>query len=102
MRWTKLLWLLVLAIATESVVAAGGGALAKWAGPLTIIGETLAGDVAFFASLSLMVVGVIPLAAGGELGNGMGRFFNLIMWIGIMILAGNVITTLWGVGGALI
>ena len=88
-------------IGAAKASSAGGGGL-PWEGPLKKIADSLTGPVALAISLIAFVVAGGTLVFGGELSEFARRAVMVVMAVAFLVLGGQFMSTLFGVGGALI
>lgn len=80
---------------------AGGGGL-PWEGPLQTVVNSLTGPVALAISILAMAAAGGALVFGGELGEFTRKIIMLVLAISFLVAGGAFMSTLFGVGGALI
>ena len=73
-----------------------------WEGPLTAMAASFKGPVAFSIALIGMVICGGMLVFGGELGDFARRAIMLMLAISIMSLGTSLLTSMFGLGGAVI
>lgn len=88
-------------LSPEAMAAAGGGGL-PWEAPLTMIVNSITGPVAFAISVIAIVAAGAMLVFGGEIGQFLKAIILLGLVISLIVLATNLLTTLFGIGGAVI
>jgi len=86
--------LMVLATDPALASAAGGPGL-PWEAPLTTLSNSIKGPVAFAISLLGIIVCGALLIWGGEISEFMRRSVMLVLVIALLVLATNVLSTLF-------
>jgi type IV secretion system protein VirB2 len=106
MKQTKLNYLLMGFLAfiflSPELMAAGAGGALPWEAPLTTIVNSITGPVAFGISVIAIVAAGAMLVFGGEIGQFLKAIILLALVISLIVMATNVLTTVFGVGGATI
>jgi type IV secretion system protein TrbC len=103
MRLRQLFWAIITSLFLTSVAEAGttGGAL-PWEGPLHTIASSLTGPVAF----SVALIGIFSTGAtlvwGGEMNEFARRAALLGLIVAVLVFATNILSSAFGVTGALI
>jgi type IV secretory pathway VirB2 component (pilin) len=104
-RDSKRVWLLtlLLLVATQAAWAggAGGGGL-PWETPLNRVAQSMTGPVALSISLIALMVAGGTLVFGGELSEFARRSCVAVLAIAFLVLGAGFMTTLFGVGGAVV
>lgn len=104
-RASKRIWLLTLLIlvAVQATWAggAGGGGL-PWETPLNRVAQSMTGPVALSISLIALMVAGGTLVFGGELSEFARRSCVAVLAIAFLVLGAGFMTTLFGVGGAVV
>ena len=89
-------------LAPEIAHAGGGGGALPWEGPLTLVAASLTGPVALAISLVALAATGGILVFGGELNEFARRLCVLVLAISFLVAGAGIMTTLFGVGGAVI
>jgi type IV secretory pathway VirB2 component (pilin) len=89
-------------LAPDVAHAAGGGGALPWEGPLTLVAASLTGPVALAISLVALAATGGILVFGGELNEFARRLCVLVLAISFLVAGAGIMTTLFGVGGAVI
>ena len=104
-RDSKRVWLLtlLLLVAVQAAWAggAGGGGL-PWETPLNRVAQSMTGPVALSISLIALMVAGGTLVFGGELSEFARRSCVAVLAIAFLVLGAGFMTTLFGVGGAVV
>jgi len=99
-------WLLMilLFVAAQTVVTAGGagGGGLPWETPLNKVAQSMTGPVALSISLIALMVAGGTLVFGGELSEFARRSCVAVLAIAFLVLGAGFMTTLFGVGGAVV
>ena len=104
-RGLKRTWLLVglLFVATQVAWAGGGGGGGlPWETPLNRVAQSMTGPVALSISLIALMVAGGTLVFGGELSEFAPRSCVAVLAIAFLVLGAGFMTTLFGVGGAVV
>ena len=102
--WTRT-WLLMglLFVATQLAWAGGGGGGGlPWETPLNRVAQSMTGPVALSISLIALMVAGGTLVFGGELSEFARRSCVAVLAIAFLVLGAGFMTTLFGVGGAVV
>jgi type IV secretory pathway VirB2 component (pilin) len=102
--WTRA-WLLMglLFLATQLAWAGGGGGGGlPWETPLNRVAQSMTGPVALSISLIALMVAGGTLVFGGELSEFARRSCVAVLAIAFLVLGAGFMTTLFGVGGAVV
>jgi len=106
MKQTKtnylLMGLFAFILLSPNLMAAGAGGGMPWEAPLTLIVNSVTGSVAFGISVIAIVAAGAMLVFGGEIGQFLKAIILLALVISLIVLATNILTTLFGIGGATI
>jgi type IV secretion system protein VirB2 len=98
-------WMLpvLLLLGTQTLLAgsAGGGGL-PWETPLNRVAQSMTGPVALSISLIALMVAGGTLVFGGELSEFARRSCVAVLAIAFLVLGAGFMTTLFGVGGAVV
>lgn len=78
----------------------GSGAL-EWESPLAKVSSSIKGPVAFAISLLAIVVCGATLVWGGEISDFVRRLVMLVLVISLIVFAGSLLQSLFGVGALL-
>ncbi len=89
-------------LASSAAFAGGGGGALPWEGPLTLVATSLTGPVALAISLVALAATGGILVFGGELNEFARRLCVLVLAISFLVAGAGIMTTLFGVGGAVI
>ena len=104
-RFVGLTWMLpvLLLIGAQALFAggAGGGGL-PWERPLNRVAQSMTGPVALSISLIALMVAGGTLVFGGELSEFARRSCVAVLAIAFLVLGAGFMTTLFGVGGAVV
>jgi type IV secretion system protein TrbC len=98
-------WLLMglLFVATQLAWAGGGGGAGlPWETPLNRVAQSMTGPVALSISLIALMVAGGTLVFGGELSEFARRSCVAVLAIAFLVLGAGFMTTLFGVGGAVV
>lgn len=98
LKWT---WLLLL-VAQAAWAGAGGGGGLPWETPLNRVAQSMTGPVALSISLIALMVAGGTLVFGGELSEFARRSCVAVLAIAFLVLGAGFMTTLFGVGGAVV
>lgn len=99
-KWTWLLGL-ALVLATGTASAATGTGL-PWEGPLTTLGNSITGPIAFTVSLIAIAIAGGVLIFGGELNQFARVAIFVVLVLALLVAAANFLSTLYGTTGAVI
>lgn len=91
------LWVLLM----EPAVASNVGTM-PWETPLEKVKNSLTGPVAMIISLLGVAVAGVSLIFGAEFSDFTRRLIMLVLVIGLLVSASSILTTLFGVSGALV
>jgi type IV secretion system protein VirB2 len=86
---------LMLAVTDPALASAAGGPGLPWEAPLTTLSNSIKGPVAFAISLLGIIVCGALLIWGGEISEFMRRSVMLVLVIALLVLATNVLSTLF-------
>ena len=86
----------------RSAWAGGGGGGLPWETPLNTVAQSLTGPVALSISLIALMVAGGTLVFGGELSEFARRSCVAVLAIAFLVLGAGFMTSLFGVGGALV
>jgi type IV secretory pathway VirB2 component (pilin) len=104
-RDSKRIWMLTLLLLVAAQAAwaggAGGGGL-PWETPLNRVAQSMTGPVALSISLIALMVAGGTLVFGGELSEFARRSCVAVLAIAFLVLGAGFMTTLFGVGGAVV
>lgn len=101
MKKKKLLLVLaVIGIATlpQMAMAAGGGGGLPWEGPLTTLSNSLTGPVAISIALIAIAVAGGVLIWGGEINRFASMAVYIVLVLGLLVMANNVLQALYAPG----
>lgn len=73
-----------------------------WEGPLDQIVNSIKGPVAFGISIVAIIAAGVTLIFGGEIGTFMKTILFLVLVISLIVMATNILSTLFGTSGSLI
>ena len=99
---TSALVLLMLISSRAAQAGGGGGGGLPWETPLNLVALSLTGPVALSVSLIALMVAGGTLVFGGELNEFARRACVAVLAIAFLVLGAGFMTTLFGVGGALV
>ena len=99
---TSALALLMLISSRAAQAGGGGGGGLPWETPLNLVARSLTGPVARSVSLIALMVAGGTLVFGGELNEFARRACVAVLAIAFLVLGAGFMTTLFGVGGALV
>jgi type IV secretory pathway VirB2 component (pilin) len=91
-----------LFLGSGAAFAGGGGGALPWEGPLTLVANSLTGPVALSISLVALAATGGILVFGGELNAFARQLCVLVLAISFLVAGAGIMTTLFGVGGAVI
>jgi type IV secretion system protein VirB2 len=94
--------LLFVLLAAQVALAGGGGGGLPWETPLSRVATSLTGPVALSISLIALMVAGGTLVFGGELSEFARRSCVAVLAIAFLVLGAGFMTSLFGVGGALV
>lgn len=94
--------LLMLGMAQLAMAGGGGGGGLPWETPLNRVAESMTGPVALSISLIALMVAGGTLVFGGELSEFARRSCVAVLAIAFLVLGAGFMTTLFGVGGAVV
>lgn len=94
--------LALVALMPDAAWASSSGTSLEWESPLEKFRDSIKGPVAFGISLLGIIVAGGTLVWGGEINEFTRRFVMLIMVISLLVFATNILSTLFGVSGAVI
>ena len=94
--------LFVILAAQVALAGGGGGGGLPWETPLSRVATSLTGPVALSISLIALMVAGGTLVFGGELSEFARRSCVAVLAIAILVLGVGFMTSLFGVGGALV
>lgn len=94
--------LFMLFMGSGAAFAGGGGGALPWEGPLTLVATSLTGPVALSISLVALAATGGILVFGGELNAFARQLCVLVLAISFLVAGAGIMTTLFGVGGAVI
>ena len=97
-----LLFLFTLVASSQAAWAAGAGGGLPWEAPLSKVASSLTGPVALSIALIALMVAGGTLVFGGELSEFARRSCVAILAIAFLVLGAGFMTTLFGVGGAIV
>ncbi|HLN25025.1 MAG TPA: TrbC/VirB2 family protein [Patescibacteria group bacterium] len=86
---------LMVAATDPALASAAGGPGLPWEAPLTTLSNSIKGPVAFAISLLGIIVCGALLIWGGEISEFMRRSVMLVLVIALLVLATNVLSTLF-------
>ena len=92
----------MLFMGSGAAFAGGGGGALPWEGPLTLVATSLTGPVALSISLVALAATGGILVFGGELNAFARQLCVLVLAISFLVAGAGIMTTLFGVGGAVI
>ena len=99
----KLLLVALLSLmAAQLAFAGGGGGGLPWETPLNRVATSLTGPVALSISLIALMVAGGTLVFGGELSEFARRSCVAVLAIAFLVLGAGFMTSLFGVGGAVV
>jgi type IV secretion system protein TrbC len=104
-RIWKRTWLLpamLVAVVQTAWAGGGGGGGLPWETPLNRVAQSMTGPVALSISLIALMVAGGTLVFGGELSEFARRSCVAVLAIAFLVLGAGFMTTLFGVGGAVI
>ena len=94
--------LFMMFMGSGAAFAGGGGGALPWEGPLTLVATSLTGPVALSISLVALAATGGILVFGGELNAFARQLCVLVLAISFLVAGAGIMTTLFGVGGAVI
>ncbi len=80
------------------MAAAGGGQPLPWEGPLTRLADSLTGPVAISIALIAIAAAGAVLIWGGEINRFASMAVYIVIVLGLLVMASNVLQGLYGVG----
>lgn len=89
--------LLLVTLPHIANAATAGGAL-PWETPLTTIQTSLTGPVAISIAVIAIAVAGAMLIFGGEINNFARMTIYVVLVLGLLVMANNLLTTLYGTG----
>ena len=101
-RNAMMVMLFVLVAAQVALAGGGGGGGLPWETPLSRVTTSLTGPVALSISLIALMVAGGTLVFGGELSEFARRSCVAVLAIAFLVLGAGFMTSLFGVGGALV
>jgi type IV secretion system protein VirB2 len=101
-RKLMLVVLLSLMAAQMAFAGGGGGGGLPWETPLNRVATSLTGPVALSISLIALMVAGGTLVFGGELSEFARRSCVAVLAIAFLVLGAGFMTSLFGVGGAIV
>lgn len=102
-RWVSgAMLFMFLVLGSGAAFAGGGGGALPWEGPLTLVATSLTGPVALSISLVALAATGGILVFGGELNAFARQLCVLVLAISFLVAGAGIMTTLFGVGGAVI
>lgn len=101
-RKLMLVALLSLMAAQMAFAGGGGGGGLPWETPLNRVATSLTGPVALSISLIALMVAGGTLVFGGELSEFARRSCVAVLAIAFLVLGAGFMTSLFGVGGAIV
>ena len=93
---------LFVIVAQMALAGGGGGGGLPWETPLSRVATSLTGPVALAISLIALMVAGGTLVFGGELSEFARRSCVAVLAIAFLVLGAGFMTSLFGVGGALV
>jgi len=93
---------LLLMMGRSAWAGGGGGGGLPWETPLNTVAQSLTGPVALSISLIALMVAGGTLVFGGELSEFARRSCVAVLAIAFLVLGAGFMTSLFGVGGALV
>lgn len=93
---------LFVLLAQAALAGGGGGGGLPWETPLSRVATSLTGPVALSISLIALMVAGGTLVFGGELSEFARRSCVAVLAIAFLVLGAGFMTSLFGVGGALV
>lgn len=93
---------LLLMMSRSAWAGGGGGGGLPWETPLNTVAQSLTGPVALSISLIALMVAGGTLVFGGELSEFARRSCVAVLAIAFLVLGAGFMTSLFGVGGALV
>jgi type IV secretion system protein VirB2 len=100
--WASGAVFLLFVMGSSAAFAGGGGGALPWEGPLTLVATSLTGPVALSISLVALAATGGILVFGGELNAFARQLCVLVLAISFLVAGAGIMTTLFGVGGAVI
>lgn len=103
-KGTFLLWVIALLVVVSSPVyaSAAAGSGMPWEAPLQLIMTSITGPVAGIIALLGITVAGGMLMFGGELGEFARRIVMMVLVLGLLVSAANLLTLLFAGTGAVI
>lgn len=101
MKKRKLLFALVaigLTALPQMALAAGGGGGLPWEGPLQTLSSSLTGPVAISVALIAIAVAGGVLIWGGEINRFASMAVYIVLVLGLLVMANNVLQSLYAPG----
>jgi type IV secretion system protein VirB2 len=92
----------LLMMSRSAWAGGGGGGGLPWETPLNTVAQSLTGPVALSISLIALMVAGGTLVFGGELSEFARRSCVAVLAIAFLVLGAGFMTSLFGVGGALV
>lgn len=86
---------------SPELMAAGAGGM-PWEAPLVTIVTSVTGPVAFSISILGLVAAGAMLIFGGEISHFLKSMITLVLVISLLVFATGILTSLFGIGAALI
>lgn len=98
-KFSRLLMFTLISLAASPAFASasGGGGL-PWESPLQTITKSITGPVAFAVSVIGVVAAGAALIWGGEISGFTRTLVYVVLVIGLIVAATNILSTLFGVG----
>lgn len=97
-----LLVVFLFLLTTPTAFAGGGGGGLPWETPLNRVATSLTGPVALSISMIALMVAGGTLVFGGELSEFARRSCVAVLAIAFLVLGAGFMTSLFGVGGAVV
>ncbi len=101
-RLVMTVFLFAIVAAQVALAGGGGGGGLPWETPLSRVATSLTGPVALAISLIALMVAGGTLVFGGELSEFARRSCVAVLAIAFLVLGAGFMTSLFGVGGALV
>lgn len=102
MNRTTCLFVLLLLVSVQAVMAGGVGGGLPWEAPLDRVARSLTGPIALSISLIALMVAGGTLVFGGELSEFARRSCVAVLAIAFLVLGAGFMTALFGVAGAVV
>lgn len=101
----KATWALVAILAVllpELALASPSGGGLPWDDPIQTLTDSFTGPIAYGVSILAILASFMTLAFGGEMNDTTRRIFLIVLIVSGMVFVTQLLTTLFGVSGAVI